>query len=322
MQKHLTKQQVIAYRSRVLADSLKYGPTTTARRYGIHRDTIYAWKKELLPQKPGPRGRVFWQTDENTEIIILQLRLGTGHGPKRLHAELKDMGIVVGEKAIRGVIKRAGLVKAQRKPRKKASQPFYAPYPGYRLQVDTKAMPRGMDKRSTDRYQFTAIDIVSKIRFLAVYNYLSNGNSIAFVRHALAFYADIGIKIDCVQTDNHASFTNLYSGGTKKADHQLRRVHPLTIFLTDQGIEHKLSRPATPQHNGFVERSHRTDEEEFYGITNVVGLDDASLATKLQRWQDEYNLERLHSSCNYLPPMEYFTRMWKERLVNERVSVL
>lgn len=314
MKKYLTKQQVIAYRSRVLSDSLEYGPTATARRYGIHRDTIYAWKKELLPQKPGPRGRVFWQTDEDKEILILQLRLSTGHGPKRLRAELEDMGVVVGEKAIRGIIKQAGLVKVQRKPRKKAVQPFYAPYPGYRLQVDTKAMPRGTDKRSTDRYQFTAIDIVSKIRFLAVYNYLSNGNSIAFVRDALAFYADIGIKIDCVQTDNHATFTNLYTGGNKKEDHQLRRVHPLTIFLTDQGIEHKLSRPGTPQHNGFVERSHRTDEEEFYGITNVVGLDDPSLKTKLQRWQDEYNLERLHSSCDYLPPMEYFETTWKERL--------
>ena len=313
MKKHLTKQQVIAYRSRVLADADKYGPTTTARRYGIHRDTIYAWRKELLPQKPGPRGRVFWQTDEDIEILILQLRLGTNHGPKRLRAELADMGVVVGEKAIRGVIKHSGLVKAQRHPRKKASQPFYAPYPGYRLQVDTKAMPRGEDKRSTDRYQFTAIDIVSKIRFLSVYKDLTNMNSINFVRDALAFYNGIGIKIECVQTDNHATFTNLYNGGNKKADHELRRVHPLTLYLTNLGIEHKLSRPGTPQHNGFVERSHRTDEEEFYDIT-VVGLDDQSLTKRLKDWQDEYNLERLHSSCNYLPPMENFISSWKEKL--------
>ncbi|MGH7237012.1 MAG: hypothetical protein ACREGF_00565, partial [Candidatus Saccharimonadales bacterium] len=229
MKKYLTKQQVIAYRSRVLADADKYGATTTARRYGIHRDTIYAWRKQLLPQKSGPRGRVFWQTDEATEILILQLRLGTNHGPKRLRAELEGMGVVVGEKAIRGVVKHAGLVKAQRHPRKKITKPFYAPYPGYRLQVDTKAMPRGGDKRSTDRYQFTAIDIVSKIRFLAVYKDLTNMNSISFVRDALAFYTEIGIKIECVQTDNHATFTNLYSGGNKKADHQLRRVHPLSL---------------------------------------------------------------------------------------------
>lgn len=314
MKKHLTKQQVIAYRSRVLADADKYGPTTTARRYGIHRDTIYDWRKELLPQKPGPRGRVFWQTDEDTEVLILQLRLSTGHGPKRLQAELADMDVHVGEKAIRGIVKHAGLVKPQRHPRKKESQPFYAPYPGYRLQVDTKAMPRGGDKRSTDRFQFTAIDIVSKIRFLAVYKDLTNMNSIAFVRDALAFYGEIGITIECVQTDNHSTFTNLYSGGNKKADHELRRVHPLTLYLTGLRIEHKLSRPATPQHNGFVERSHRTDEEEFYRISPVVGLDDQRLAQSLKNWQDEYNWQRLHSSCNYLPPMENYITNWRAKL--------
>jgi len=314
MKKHLTKQQVIAYRTRVLSDADQHGPTATARRYGIHRDTIYAWRKELLPQKPGPRGPVFWQTDEETEILILQLRLSANHGPKRLRAELADMGVIVGEKAIRGVVKRAGLVKTQRRPRKKVAKPFYAPYPGYRLQVDTKAMPRGKDKRSTDRYQFTAIDIVSKIRFLAVYKDLTNANSIAFVRDALAFYKDIGITIECVQTDNHTTFTNLYTGGNKKADHELRRVHPLTLYLTALGIEHKLSRPATPQHNGFVERSHRTDEEEFYRVSPVIGLDDQTLARRLKDWQDDYNWQRLHSSCNYLPPMENFISNWKERL--------
>ena len=55
-------------------------------------------------------------------------------------------------------------------------------------------MPRGGDKRRTDRYQFTDIDIVSKIRFLAVYKDLTNINSITFVRDALAFYEEIGIK--------------------------------------------------------------------------------------------------------------------------------
>lgn len=249
---------------------------------------------------------MFWQTDEETEILILQLKLSTGHGPKRLKHELAGFGIVVGEKAIRGVVERAELVAHHRKKSKKAPQPYYAPYPGYRLQVDTKAVPRGGDKRSTDAYQFTAIDIASKIRFLDTYDSLSNAHSIAFVRDALEYFGSLGIQTECVQTDNHSTFTNLYIGGNGKADHELRRIHPLTLFLLDQGIEHKLSRPGTPQHNGFVERSHRTDEEDFYAHTKTATLDFVSLGKAVKDWQDEYNTQRLHSSCGYLPPMERY----------------
>lgn len=304
MKKHLTKRQVLAYRRRVLADADEFGVMTTARRYGIHRDTVYEWRKEIIPQKPGPKSRVFWQTSEEIEERILQLRLATNYGPKRLKDELADLGLVVGEKAIRGVIERADLVKHQRRPKKKATKPFYAPYPGYRLQVDTKAVPNGGDKRKSKRQQFTAIDIVSKIRYLAAYDGLSNGNSIAFVKEALGFYESIGIEVECVQTDNHPTFTNLYIGGNKKADHELLRVHPLTLYLTGRSIEHKLSRPGTPQHNGFVERSHRTDQEEFYEVTRVTDLDMAGLQQKMAEWQNEYNLIRRHSSCDNLPPIE------------------
>ena len=306
MKKNLTFRQVLQYRARVLQDAEQYGAAQTARRYGIHRDTIYAWRQELTPRKPGPSGTVPWQTGEETEALVLQYKLATGHGPKRLHVELANMGVAIGEKAIRGILERANLVAHHRKKRAKQGQPFYAPYPGYRLQVDTKAIPNGGDKRKADRYQFTAIDIASKIRFLAVYDSLSNYNSIVFVREALAFYADIGITVGCVQTDNHGTFTNLYQGGRHKADHELRRVHPLTQFLLDQGIEHKLSRPATPQHNGFVERSHRTDEEEFYHIVDVVELDNDQLQIAMKRWQNEHNHLRLHSSCNYQAPMEHY----------------
>ena len=303
--KHLSKQQLIQYRLRVLKDADLYGVAKAARRFGLSRFTIYAWRKSVEPGKHGPKS-VDWQTDSETEALILQLKLATNYGPKRLQAELELVGVAVGEKAIRGVLERAQLVVHHTKKRVKKKYKFYAPYPGYRLQVDTKAVPNGADKRSSDRQQFTAIDIVSKIRFLAVYDSLSNFNSIQFVRDALAFYADIGIQIECVQTDNHSTFTNLYLGGNKRAEHELRRVHPLTQFLLDQGIEHKLSRPGTPQHNAFVERSHRTDEEEFYRIVDVVRLDNLELQGAMKRWQDEYNYFRLHSSLGYEAPMQHY----------------
>jgi transposase InsO family protein len=321
MKNHQPFRQVIQYRARVLAEADLHGVTKTARLYGIHRDTIYDWRREIAPQKPGPSGEVSWQTDEETEALILQVKLATSHGPKRLLHELAGFGVIVGEKATRGVLERADLVTHRRKKAKKEGQPYYAPYPGYRLQVDTKAVPRGGDKRSTDIYQFTAIDIASKVRFLDTYDSLSNSNSIAFARDALAFFEGLGIHIECVQTDNHSTFTNLYLGGNGKADHELRRVHPLTQFLLSQGIEHKLSRPGTPEHNGFVERSHRTDEEDFYIHTPTPTMDPDDLRSAIKDWQDEYNTQRLHSSCSYLPPMEYYLEARKEVGVGVGVGV-
>lgn len=316
MKQYLTKQQVLAYRRRVLKEAAEHGPSHAARVFGIHRDTIYAWRSGLMPRKPGPKDRVPWQTAEEIEDLILQIRLGKDYGPKRIVLELSDFGVTAGEKAIRGVIERAGLVKRQRRPRKKATKPFYAPYPGYRLQVDTKAVPvpEGQDKRRSRRQQLTAVDMVSKIRYLAVKDGLSNSNSIAFVQEALAFYESIGIKVECVQTDNHSTFTNLSTGGNKKSDHELRRVHGFTQYLLDRGIEHKLSRPGTPQHNGFVERSHRTDEEEFYTITKAAEIDLTTLNREMKRWQDEYNHVRRHTSCDNLSPMEYYEEQWKGKL--------
>jgi transposase InsO family protein len=314
MKQYLTKKQVLDYRARVLNDANKLGVSSAARRYGLSRGTIYNWQKEITPQKTGPRTVVFWQTDTDIEELVIQIRLATDFGPKRIKDELADIKVNLGENAIRNIIESGGLAKKQRKPKKRAMQPFYAPYPGYRLQVDTKAIPNDGDKRRSRKHQFTAIDIVSKIRYLTVYDGLSNGNSIAFVREALSFYGGIGIKIECVQTDNHPTFTNLYLGGNKKEDHELRRVHPLTQYLLNRGIEHKLSRPGTPQHNGFVERSHRTDEEEFYSVTKTANLDTDSLNSKINIWQDEYNLFRRHTNCKNLPPVEYFNTYWKPRL--------
>ena len=36
--------------------------------------------------------------------------------------------------------------------------------------------------------------------------------------------------------------------------------------VEDQGIQHVYIKPRTPQLNGKVERSHRTDETEFYQL--------------------------------------------------------
>lgn len=303
----LTKQQITQYRLRVLRDARVHSISWAARHYGLSRQTIYRWSKDHVPKQRGPSQRVPWQTDKELEALVCQLRLSTNYGPKRIKAELAVLSYSLGEKAIRGICARAGLVRNHRKKRVRTSTRFYAPYPGYRMQVDTKAIEdESGDERSSGRHQFTAIDIATRIRFIRLYDGLTTSYSIDFVHQAIAFFAEIGIQVKAVQTDNHSTFTNLYIGGNKKKDHAVLRLHPLTEYLTQQGISHILSRPGTPKDNTFVERSHRTDSEEFYRLRDTKKLSYQELSIEMKIWQDEYNCLRLHSSCNYLPPMKAY----------------
>jgi transposase InsO family protein len=56
------------------------------------------------------------------------------------------------------------------------------------------------------------------------------------------------------------------------------------------GISHAYIKRGTPQLNGKVERSHRSDGQEFYKLLSYKG--DANLETKLGEWENFYNFHR------------------------------
>ena len=66
--------------------------------------------------------------------------------------------------------------------------------------------------------------------------------------------------------------------------------------VEDLGIRHAYIKPAYPQLNGKVERSHRTDEQEFYQLLTYT--DDIDLGAKLSEWERFYNLSRPHGAFN------------------------
>ena len=72
--------------------------------------------------------------------------------------------------------------------------------------------------------------------------------------------------------------------------------------VEDQGIRHAYIKLASPQLNGKVERSHRTDEQEFYQLLTYT--DDIDLGAKLSQWEHFYNLSRPHGAFNGKAPYE------------------
>lgn len=65
-------------------------------------------------------------------------------------------------------------------------------------------------------------------------------------------------------------------------------------------------KPLSPYLNGKVERTQRTDLDEFYSNLN---LKDPELVDKLKSWEEYYNCRRSHSSLNGKTPREKYEEL-------------
>jgi transposase InsO family protein len=153
--------------------------------------------------------------------------------------------------------------------------------PGDLIQIDTKHL-RGIG--GVKLYQFTAIDVLTKIRILKISSSVSSSAAKKFLESCLKEYR---YKIKAIQTDNGSEFS-------KHFDQYLKKLN-ITHFF----IEAK-----SPKQNSYVERSIRTDVEDFYQQGNMRST-VKELNPLLKKWQDKYNNVRPHQALNYLTPNEY-----------------
>jgi len=124
------------------------------------------------------------------------------------------------------------------------------------------------------QYQYTAIDDATRVRALKIYTRHTQKNAIAFVDHIVAKFP---FRIQQIRTDRGHEFQAQFHW-----------------HVEDLGIRHAYIRPRTPQLNGKVERSHRSDQEEFYQLLSYK--DDVDLNKKLDEWEQIYNFARPHGA--------------------------
>lgn len=119
------------------------------------------------------------------------------------------------------------------------------------------------DLEGTKLYQYTAIDETTRLRYLAFYEEHFTYSSMRFLMQCIKFFP---FKTQCVQTDNGFEFTNWLTSDKKTLFEQ--------ILLCNE-IQYHPRRPATPRHNGKVERSHRENQKRLYYKTSFYSLEDA-----------------------------------------------
>ena len=275
MSKSIT--QDMAYRQSLMKYAEKYGVSRASRKYNKSRSYVYFWKarwdgtvESLGCQSRRPHSHPNQHTEAELKLIRDMRRRNPRLGMVELWHRLRQRGYTRRPESLFRVMRKLGLFPPEEKKPAYRPKPYQQmTYPGQRIQVDVKVVPRRCIADPELRlYQYTAIDEFTRLRFLAAYPEQSTYSSADFLKKLFKWYARRGIRVECVQTDNGFEFTNRFSNSKRDLP---------TLFestATQLGICHKLIRPYTPRHNGKVERSHREDQKRFYSCHSFCSLDD------------------------------------------------
>lgn len=115
------------------------------------------------------------------------------------------------------VMRKLGMFPQKEKKKAHVSKPYQQmTYPGQRVQVDVKAVPRRcITDLELHLFRYTAIDEFSRLRFLAAYPKQSTYSSADFLKRQVKWYTHRGIRVECVQIDNGFEFTNRFSNSKR-----------------------------------------------------------------------------------------------------------
>lgn len=204
------------------------------------------------------------------------------HKKKKHRSGLKKEGIQINERTIGKILKREGLVRKYRVRKIKYKYIRAERQPGELVEIDVKYVPGTVGNHQY--FQYTAIDTASRWRHLEVFDEQSSYHSIMFLKIVMEKFKH---KIRAIKTDNHSTFTNLYTGTNQRSDLTVKTIHPLDVFCAQNNIIHYLIDRGKPNQNGTVERSHREDEEKFYQQNKFKSF--ADLQKELEKWNIYYN---------------------------------
>ena len=271
------------YRQRMMLYLEHHGVEETANRYHVSRKTVWKWSKRWdgtasslaeRSRKPGrsPRKQKPWEIElvkrmrnKYNEDLLLGYQKACEKGYKRSYGCFKRTA----EKEI----------PLKKKAPKRKNKPYQrASYPGQKVQIDVKYVPSYCVADGRKYYQYTAKDECTRWTYREMYaehsTYSSQQFLISLVEHA-------PFMIREVQTDNGSEFTKRLVSNDP---------NDKTLFeqeLERMGIIYHRIRPATPRHNGKVERQHRIDEMRFYRHMRMYSLEDGR--RQLARYQRQSN---------------------------------
>ena len=258
------------FRQRMMKYLEHHGVEDTANRYHVCRKTVWKWKQrwdgtaESL-EEHSRRPHTFPRAQERWEIKLV----------KRMRKKYEEDLLLGYQKACQygykrsyGSFKRTAIqeLPSKKKPKRRKNKPYQrAEYPGQKVQIDVKYVPSYCVVDGNKYYQYTAKDECTRWTYREMYAEHSTHSSQQFL---LNLVAHAPFMIREVQTDNGTEFTK------RLISNDPNDTTSFELVLEGYGIIHHLLRPATPRHNGKVERQHRIDEMRFYRHMRMYSLED------------------------------------------------
>lgn len=253
-------------------------------------------EKGLEPKSTRPKSNPK-ETPIRIKERIKEIRGETKECALKIKWDLEDEGVYIHERTVGKILKKEDLVKKYRIKRIKYKYIKAELKPGEIVEIDVKYVP---GKIQNKRYfQFTAADVSGRWRHLEIYEEQSNYHSVEFLKEVIR---RAPFEIKAIKTDNHAIFTNRYTGYLKSSDPMSPKLHPLDIFCAKVGITHYLIDKGKPAQNGTVERSHGSDQQRLYDREKFRSVEDLKYRVRL--WNMYYNDLR-HIGLNGKSPNQF-----------------
>jgi transposase InsO family protein len=281
--------------------------TAAAEAAGVSVPTARKWsvryrqgEHELLDRSSRPR-RIERLPDQKLEAIKALRRV------RMTAAEIAEvLGLALS--TVSRWLRRAGLGKRSRLEPLEPPNRYERRHPGELVHVDIKQLGRisvrgaghrmvghrksqikaneaGKWRKTTGfEYVHVMVDDHSRLAYAEVLASLSARDAIAFLRRALAWFAERGVRIECVMTDNGSAYRS--------------RAH--VEVCRELGLRHLRTRPYRPRTNGKAERFIQTLTNEWaYG--RIYGS-STERAAALPLWLNHYNFRRPHGSLGHRAP--------------------
>ena len=209
-------------------------------------------------------------------------------------------------------LKRIGLGKRSRLEPPEPPNRYERRHPGELVHVDIKQLgrisARGAGHRmvghrrsqnwsgnqpSPTRFEcvHVMVDDYSRLAYAEVLPTLRATCAISFLRRAVTWFAQHGVQVKAVMTDNGSAY---YSHAHQRA-------------LTELGLKHLRTRPYRPRTNGKAERFIQTLLNEW-AYERLYGS-SAERTRALPLFLDRYNFRRPHGSLSHQPPASRLTNL-------------
>lgn len=292
----------------------------TARAFGINRAVVYDILRKQREGNLKDRSKAPHRQPRKTacevEQKVIQAKNKTRLGPERLSLWLRKYSrLIVPPGTIRHILRRnKHKISYRLRPRRSHKEKrefvdWYSAKPFEIVQVDLKfirdlkALSRQqlihLDHYQIPNYQWSALDVNSRFKLIGYSRERSWTNGLCWYLWVISWLRSHGVTAEIAFTvDNAEEF-----GGKSWL-----KVADLRKLIRGFGCRLIQNHKGHPEENAHLERSHRTDDEEFYAARALAIKGEEELLDEALGYIYYYNNVREHSSLDYQTPFAHLKR--------------